>query len=347
MSTIRQLTYVGPNELEWREVTAPVIETNRDALVRPLAVARCDLDLYIAMGLYRTPGPFAFGHEMTGVVTEVGDAVSTVRPGDRVVVPFQINCGECSNCMRGWTNACTAVPPFAAYGLGTHRERDFGGALSDSVRVPFADAMLVQLPEGLSPEAACGLGDNVADGYRTVAENLARFPGEAVLVAGGLAQSVGLYAVLSARALGAERVTYTDFDDTRLGLAEAAGAQAIRVDYTATKRADRDYLVTVDTSGTPEGLSYALRSTAPCGFCTGVSGGLGSTVELPLNSMYMRGITYDVGRVHGRAVLPNLLEHVVAGRIDPLAVLTRRGTFDDALEAVFDPSPKVILSRGG
>ena len=227
MATIRQLTYAGPRKLEWREVDAPRIEHDVEALVRPLAVARCDLDLYIAMGGYRTPGPFAFGHEMTAVVTDVGDAVTSVVPGDHVIVPFQIHCGKCTNCERGWTNACTSVPPFAAFGLGTNRERDFGGAFSDSVRIPFADAMLVALPEGMSPETACGLGDNVADGYRTVASHLERFPREKVLVVGGLGQSVGLYAVQAALALGASAVTYTDFDDKRLTFARDMGANAI------------------------------------------------------------------------------------------------------------------------
>lgn len=343
---MRQLTYVGPRKLEWQEAETPRLESDSEALVEPIAIARCDLDLYIAMGAYAVPGPFAFGHEMTAVVREVGDSVNRVSPGDHVIVPFQINCGACANCERGWTNACTRVPPTAAFGLGTNRERDFGGAFSDRVRIPFADAMLLVLPDGVSPEAACGLGDNVADGYRTVAPWLARFPGEKVLVVGGLAQSVGLYAIHAAIALGAPEVIYTDFDETRLALATTAGATAIKTDYGSEKRAQSEALITVDASGMPEGLAFAMRSTAPCGFLTGVSGGLTPRTEVPLNAAYRRGLNYTVSRVHSRRELPSVVELVVSGKLDPLAVMTKKATFDEAIDAIFDPSPKVIFTPG-
>ncbi|MEM8609361.1 MAG: alcohol dehydrogenase catalytic domain-containing protein [Myxococcota bacterium] len=345
MATIQQLTFVGPGKLEWQEVAAPRIERDVEAIVEPVAVARCDLDLYIAMGVYPAKPPFALGHEMTAVVREVGTGVKQVKSGDHVIVPFQIHCGNCANCKRGWTNACTAVPPFSAFGLGTNRERDFGGAFSDLVRIPFADAMLVPLPKDLSAEAACGLGDNVADGYRTVAPHLARFPGEPVLVVGGLAQSVGLYATLAALALGSREVTYTDFDDNRLSLARAAGAEALKTDYANTKRAARRSLIAVDASGTPEGLAFAMRSTAPCGFLTGVSGGLTAKTAVPLAAAYQWGLNYDVSRVHGRTVLPKVLALVTEGKLDPLSVLTRKATFSEAIDALVDPTPKVIFTR--
>ena len=105
MTTMRQLTFLKPGEFEWREVAAPLIEGPEQALVRPLAVTRCDLDLYIATGLFPMQGPFAFGHEIAGEVVAVGDRVTVAQPGDRVIVPFQINCGRCDMCRRGFTNA--------------------------------------------------------------------------------------------------------------------------------------------------------------------------------------------------------------------------------------------------
>ncbi|MFT7266054.1 MAG: threonine dehydrogenase-like Zn-dependent dehydrogenase [Halioglobus sp.] len=345
MSTMQQLSYIKPKILEWQEVAKPSISTDLDAVVRPIAVARCDLDLYLAVGSYRTPGPFALGHETVAVVSEIGTAVTRFRPGDQVIVPFQISCGVCSNCKRGWTNACHAVPALAAYGLGTHPAGEHGGALSDYIRVPFADEMLVQLPDSLTPEAACGLSDNVADGFRTVSEGLKRFPGEPVLVVGGLAQSVGLYAVHAALALGSSRVVYTDFDSARLAIAAHAGAQTILMDYAQPPRIEEEFLITVDASALAGGLTYALLSTAPCGHCTGVSGGLTAMTELPLNALYLRGITYDVSRVHSRSVLPEVLKHACAGHLNPLGFAKCYASFEDAEEAMFDPSPKVIFSR--
>ncbi|MEX1033726.1 MAG: alcohol dehydrogenase catalytic domain-containing protein [Cellvibrionaceae bacterium] len=340
-----QLTYIKPRQLEWREVTLPRLGSGKSALVKPLAVARCDLDFYIALGHYRTPGPFALGHEVVAEVVEIGDTVKGVVPGDQVIVPFQINCGECGNCRRGWTNACAAVPPCAAFGLGTNPDADFGGGFSDLMHVPFADAMLVKLPPQLSPAAACGLSDNVADGYRTVAKHLARFPGEAVLVAGGLAQSVGLYAVQAALACGASEVCYVDEDEQRLHQAAELGAGTQRVNYSETPRADADYLITVDAACTPAGTAYAIRSTAPCGFCTSVSGGLQAATELPLASAYLRGIHYEVSRVHARATLPQVLERSCRGNIDSLSIAEPCLTFANAREAMLEPATKLIFVR--
>src|SRR6516164_4049400 len=103
---MRQLTFVRPGVLEWWDVPEPTIQDDRDAVVRPLAVTRCDLDLYIANGVARFDGPFAIGHETAGIVTAVGGAVRNVAIGDIVIVPFQISCGSCRFCRRGLTNAC-------------------------------------------------------------------------------------------------------------------------------------------------------------------------------------------------------------------------------------------------
>ncbi|MEM0955155.1 MAG: alcohol dehydrogenase catalytic domain-containing protein [Pseudomonadota bacterium] len=346
MTSMRQLMYVKPMVLEWWEVPAPVLETGKDAIVKPLAVARCDLDAAIVLGTFPIAGPFAFGHEMTAEVVEVGDRVRGFEPGDRVIVPFQISCGECTNCRRGWTNACENEVPYAAYGMGTHPEKDYGGGLADLLRVPYADAMLLTLPQNVSPEAGAGLSDNVADGYRTVSDELARFPGEPVLIVGGLAQSVGLYAVHAALALGSSRVVYTDFDSTRLAMARAAGAETLEIaDYDTAGRHDDNFLITADASGLAAGLRYAFRSTSPCGFINGVIGGLESAVELDLLAAYRRGITYTLGRVHGRRVMEHTLCHTCKGELDPMALVDRVLPFEDSIDAMLDPAIKIIFSR--
>ena len=98
---MQHLVFRGVGELGWEETEAPVIQDDRDALVRPIAVARCDLDTAIAIGLYPMQPPFTMGHEMVGEVVEVGERAGDWKPGDRVIVPFQISCGECSMCKRG------------------------------------------------------------------------------------------------------------------------------------------------------------------------------------------------------------------------------------------------------
>src|SRR5688572_13977597 len=125
---MQELYFVEAKKLEWRERPTPRIEGDRQALVRPLAVARCDLDLPIALGRFPLPGPFAIGHEVVGEVIEVGASVKRVRAGDRVSVPFQLSCGECDRCRRGQTASCSAFPPRASYGLAPISGKDFGGA---------------------------------------------------------------------------------------------------------------------------------------------------------------------------------------------------------------------------
>lgn len=204
---MRQLTFLSPGKFEWHDVAAPRIADARHAIVRPLAVARCDLDLYIATGFAPFPGPFAFGHEAVAEVVDAGDHAG-VKPGDRVVVPFQISCGACGNCRQSYTNSCESVPLYSAFGLARKGRQEFGGALSDLMLVPYADHMLVPLPEGVDAVTAASACDNIADGWRGVAPHLAARPNATVLVVGGLAQSVGIYAAGSAVALGAGKVLY-------------------------------------------------------------------------------------------------------------------------------------------
>ena len=123
-----------------REVAEPKIQGNAEALVAPTAVAICDLDRPVAGGLFPVPGPFAFGHEFVGTVVEAGPEAG-VQLGDEVVVSFQISCGECDRCQRGITGSCRKVNPGAMFGLG-EIGGDWGGALSDFVRIPFARSML-------------------------------------------------------------------------------------------------------------------------------------------------------------------------------------------------------------
>src|SRR5258708_1497897 len=165
-------------------------------------------------------------HEGLAEVVAVGDDVQGVRVGDRVVVPFQISCGTCRECRRGVTGSCGSVPLMSTYGMAPISGRDGGGFMADLVLVPYADAMLIPIPETVDPVAVASLSDNIPDGWRTVGpfkEGLAKLdPDERrVLVVGRL--SIGLYAAAFAAALGAH-VDYVDTDGQRLAAAEKLGA---------------------------------------------------------------------------------------------------------------------------
>jgi alcohol dehydrogenase len=338
---MQQLTLVEPGRVEWTDAPEPKIEGGGQALVRPLAVALCDLDASIVIGEFPVPTPVALGHEFVAEVVDVGDDVSGARTGDRVVVPFQISCGECARCRRGQTGDCESVPRLSMYGFGAFGG-DWGGALSDLVRVPYADAMLVPLPAGLDPAAVASASDNIPDAWRTVWPHLETKPGAEVLVVAGGARSIALYAVDAAIALGASRVVYVDDDQARLAVASELGAETVEGE---PPHRLGPFPITVNATLTHEGLDCAIRSTDPGGICTTVAFVPEPATPMPLFEMYTNGIEFRIGRVMARALMPDVLARAAAGDLHPDRVTSKTVAWDDAAEAVGNPETKLIVTR--
>ena len=338
---MRQLTFIKPGLLEWREVPEPQLQGSNEAIVRPIAVARCDIDLPIIRGQTPFPAPIAMGHEFVAEITDTGDEVTGLQRGQRVIVAFQISCGECERCRRGLTNSCTAVPPRSMYGFGEFGG-NWGGALSDLVRVPFAQSMLVPVPDGVEPSAIASLSDNLPDGWRTVGPYLRESPRAAVLIVAGGAPSIGLYAAAIACALEASRVDYVDTDAERLALAKSVGANPIEG---APPKRLGPYPITVDASTDPAGLACALRSVEPGGICTSVGIYYSQETPVPLLEMYTTGVAFKTGRVNARADMSHVLDLVQSGRLHPERLTTRVAGWDDAPEALANPSAKIVIVR--
>ncbi|MGO9488057.1 MAG: zinc-dependent alcohol dehydrogenase [Solirubrobacteraceae bacterium] len=339
---MQQLVYVSPGELEWREAPEPTLRSDAAALVRPLAVATCDLDAAIVTGTSPFPPPFPLGHECVAEIVALGDDVGDLEIGRRVSVPFQISCGSCSQCLRGRSANCAAVPFMSTYGFGPAVE-DWGGFLSDLVCVPYARHMLVPLPEGLEPASVASASDNIADAWRTVAGPLEQEPGAAVLVVGGAgAGSIGLYAAGIARALGSEWVLYVDGDERRRATAESLGAQTMAE---MPKRLG-PFAITVDASADPAGLVLALRSTAPDGICTSSAIYFGESPSLPLLEMYTKGITFRTGRANAREAMPHVLALAASGALAPEKVTSRAVSWAQAPEALAEADwTKLVIER--
>jgi alcohol dehydrogenase len=337
---MQQLMLDGPGRVRWEEVDEPELAGPGAALVRPVAVATCDLDVGVLRGRFPLEGPYPFGHEGVVEVVRVGDAVTAASPGDRAVVTFQISCGECAPCRRGRTGNCAAHPPLSTHGLGTLGGLEWGGLLADLVAVPHADAMLVPLPGGVDPLTVASASDNLPDAWRTVGPQLAAEPGVEVLVVGGDAgpNSIGLYAAGLARALGAARVVYLDRHPDRLAIAEALGAEV--VDGPPPRKAGA-FPVTVDASGSSDGLRCALNSTAFDGTCTSPSIYLDDPA-LPLFQMYSRCCTFHTGRAHARPAIPAILELVASG-FDPSLVTSAVVPRSEAVEALRHPPMKLAI----
>ncbi|HEX8066843.1 MAG TPA: alcohol dehydrogenase catalytic domain-containing protein [Thermoleophilaceae bacterium] len=336
---MRQLTFIEPGRLEWWDVDDPELQGDGEALVRPLAVSTCDLDSAIVLGNAPFEGPFPFGHECVAEVVEAGDAAGPARPGRLVSVPFQISCGECERCRRGQTGNCTGVPRTSMYGLGP-LGGDWGGFLSDLVRVPFAAHMLTELPDGVAPEAAAGVSDNLADAWRTVAPFLEAEPGAEVLVVSG-SPGHGLYALDIALALGAARVVFADTDPDRLRRAEERGAEVVE----GYPRRLGPFPITVNSSSEHDGLMLAIRSTAPDGTCTSAGIYYEPETPLPMLEMYTKGIVLRTGRVHARPLAPPLLEAIAAGRLHPERVTAGVVPWDEADAALASHDQKLVIAR--
>jgi threonine dehydrogenase-like Zn-dependent dehydrogenase len=250
---VRELQFIRSGRLAWRDREPPALRHPGDAVVRPFVAARCDgdtvpihrpvsralqagiavraIDPVVACICGRVPfrGPFAIGHECVAQVLAVAAGVQRVRVGQTVVVPWAVSCGGCEPCRRGLTSKCattTTSRPLAAYGFGPACS-PWGGMIADEVRVPFADHMLVPVPPGVPPLRVAAAGDNLADAWRSVVSPLRERPGGSVLVIGGGAQSIGLYAAGLAVAHEARVVDYVDDNPKRRLVAEALGAHPL------------------------------------------------------------------------------------------------------------------------
>jgi alcohol dehydrogenase len=332
---MRTLVLAPGGRLSWRDVPEPPAPGPGEAVVHPIAAATCDMDRPLALGRTPFPLPLRFGHECVAEVSAVGEGVRSVVSGQRVVVPFQISCGECAACRGGRTGNCLDVPPISMYGFGVGGGH-WGGAISDQLAVPYADAMLVPLPEGIDPVAAASVADNVCDGYRHVApylpEMLRRDPDAEVLLLAGVTRrpifspSTPLYAGLVARALGARTVL---FGDSRPEIREHAERLGLTPLEPREVKARPPAPLVVDVSAHPRGLWLALSKTAPDGVCSS-AGTLHPVGRIPAGMMYGRNVTFHISRTHVRTLIPSVLALMAEGRLRPDHVTTTVASFDDA-----------------
>lgn len=363
---MRELQFRRSGKLAWAERAAPQLVDDTDAIVRPFLVGRCDgdtvplhrpvsraLQLGIAVGAVdpvvacvcgRVPyrGPFAIGHECVAQVVELGGAVSGLCVGQTVIVPWAVSCGTCERCRQGLTSKCarTITGELAAYGFG-RSTGPWGGMAADLVRVPFAEHMLVGVPEGVPADRVAAASDNLADGWRAVVAPLSQRPEGRVLVLGGGAKSIGLYAAGLAVAHGAAVVEYVDQEPGRRAIAESFGARTRRPGDPAVS----GYDIVVEATSTASGLRRALRALAPGGICTAVGYYMASGTSLPLMRMFVTDTTLRIGVSHARASLPALLQFIADSGFAAERVTTLTAGWDDAPTAYLAKTTKVVLAR--
>ena len=225
---MRAVTYERPFQVAVSDVPDPGIKHPNDVIVRITSSCICGSDLHMYEGRTAAEPGIVFGHENMGIVQEVGGAVTSLSVGDRVVMPFNVACGFCRNCQRGFTAFCTTVNPgFAGGAYGYVSMGPWVGGQAEYLQVPFADFNCLPLPPGDEHEADFALlADIFPTGYHG-AELAGVSPGESVAVFG--AGPVGLMAVYSCLIRGAATVYSIDHVRERLDM--AAGIGAVPIDF--------------------------------------------------------------------------------------------------------------------
>ena len=258
---MRAVVYQKPWQVKVENVPDPVIEHPSDAIVKVSSTAICGSDLHMYEGRTLAEPGMVFGHENMGTIVEVGQGVTTLKPGDRVVMPFNVACGFCENCQRGYTGFCLTVNPgFAGGAYGYVAMGPYRGGQAEYLRVPFADFNALKLPPGSQFEDDfILLADIFPTGYHAT-ELAAVSPGETVAVFGG--GPVGLMAAYSALIRGAAQVFVVERVPERIELIRQIGA--IPVDFSQSDPVEQ-ILAATEGKGTDKSIDAVGYQAHPHG----------------------------------------------------------------------------------
>jgi threonine dehydrogenase-like Zn-dependent dehydrogenase len=361
---MKALVWHGTTDIRCDSVPDPEIEHPRDAIIKVTSCAICGSDLHLYD--HFMPGMKSgdiMGHETMGEVVEVGSAAKgKLKVGDRVVIPFTIICGECEQCKRGNFSVCErtnrnghiAAKAFGHSTAGlfgyTHLTGGYPGGQAEYLRVPFADATHIKVPDGIPDEKLLFLSDIFPTGWQAAVQCDIQ-PSDTVAIWG--AGPVGQMAIRSAVLLGAKQVVVIDRVPERLAMAEAGGAITINFDEesvierlneltngkgpekcidavgmeahaagTVDAMYDRVKQATMLGTDRPHVLREMAYVCRPAGTLSipGVYGGL--LDKIPFGAIMNKGLTIRTGQTHVNRWTDDLLRRIEEGQIDPSFVIT-------------------------
>jgi S-(hydroxymethyl)glutathione dehydrogenase/alcohol dehydrogenase len=358
------MNYRGPYRVRADERPMPTILHPEDAIVKVTRSCICGSDLHLYHGMVPdTRVGMTFGHEFCGIVEQVGPEVRNLKAGDHVLVPFNIACGKCHFCQQGLFGNChesnaqaTAVGGIFGY---SHTGGGYDGGQAQYVRVPYADVGPTVIPDWMDPDDAVLLTDVVPTGYQA-AEMGGIKQGDTVVVFG--AGPVGLMAAKSAWLFGAGRVIVIDHVEYRLDFArtfcpaevynfkeiddiavflkkqtDSLGAD-VCIDAVGGDAAGNALQTLIGTklkleAGNAIALHWAINSVKKGGIVSivGVYGPTGNII--PIGNVVNKGITIRANQASVKRLLPRLIEHIQAGRINPKAMITHRVPLEDIADA--------------
>jgi len=374
---MKALCWHGKGDVRCDSVPDPKIEDPKDVIIKVTSTCICgsDLHLYDMYLPAMKPGDI-LGHEPMGEVVDVGRDVKKFRKGDRIVVPFDIACGECWFCQRQLYSCCDTTnrtaeaarmvmgqAPAGLYGY-SHITGAYPGGQAQYLRVVRADANALKIPDGMPDDQVVFLSDIFPTGYMA-AEQAGIEPGDTVAVWG--CGPVGQFTIRSAWMLGAGRVVAIDRVPERLKMARESKAETINFDedkvydrlmeMTRGRGPDRvidavgceaHHAGAVDAVydkaralvGVGTDRAHALREAIMCCRKAGTVSIPGVYVgfpdKLPLGAAMNKGLTFKMGQTHTQRYTAPLLERIQRGEIDPSFVITHRISLDDAAQGYAD-----------
>ena len=313
-------TYIEQGRFELLEKTRPVLQHDRDAIVRVTLSSICTSDLHIKHGSVPRAVPgITVGHEMVGIVEEVGSAVTTVKIGDRVTVNVETFCGECFFCQEGWVNNCT--DPNGGWALGCRID----GGQAEYVRVPYADQGLNKIPDTVTDEQALFVGDVLATGYWATQISEIKEDDTVLIIGAG---PTGICTLQCVRLKKPKQIIVCDIDERRLEFVRSHYPDVM----TTSPNDLRNFVlensdhggadVVLEVAGSETTFRMAWECARPNAIVTVVALYDGAQT-LPLPDMYGKNLTFKTGGVDG-CNCTETLKLIEEGKIDTTPLITHR-----------------------
>ena len=322
-------TYLERGRFELIEKPRPTLQHSRDAIVRVTLSSICTSDLHIKHGSVPRAVPgVTVGHEMVGVVEEVGSEVTHVHPGDRVTVNVETFCGECFFCQNGWVNNCT--DPNGGWALGCRID----GGQAEYVRVPYADQGLNRIPDTVTDQQALLVGDVLATGYWAAKISDIQHEDTVLIIGAG---PTGICTLQCVRLKEPKRIIICDIDASRLAFVRryypevlTVGPEQVR-DLTLAYSEHGGADVVLEVAGGKDTFRMAWECARPNATVTVVAL-YGGPQELPLPEMYGKNLTFKTGGVDG-CDCAETLALIAEGKLDTTPLITHTYPLREIAEA--------------
>lgn len=326
---MKALTYIEHGKFALAEKPKPQIIDDGDAIVRVTLGSICTSDLHIKHGSVPRAVPgITVGHEMVGIVEEVGAKVNAVKPGDRVTVNVETFCGECFFCKNGYVNNCTDKN--GGWAIGCRID----GGQAEYVRVPYANQGLNKIPDSVSDEQALFVGDVLATGFWAARISEIKNDDTVLIIGAG---PTGICTLLCVMLKAPRRIIVCEKDEARANFVREHYGDVLvcspeECEEFVRKNSDHGGAdVVLEVAGASDTFSLAWKSARPNAIVTVVAL-YDESQELPLPNMYGKNLTFKTGGVDG-CDCAEILSLIEQGKIDTTPLITHRYRLEDIEEA--------------